>query len=306
MEIPWPKKLFSLGCEKIRFRTEDLQPVLECGKTLEIVNLKSCEIESGALQVLQNAKSLRCLTIENCNISDADLEWLNNAPKLELLSLAGNPECTGKIISQAAELPIRRLYLNGTDLQDYDIPAILSFSNLEFLSMSNTNVTDEALPQLAVNRNLTIICNHTKEGMKQFRAAQRRNWKKKQELDEKPAGEATQLVKDFFAASQDRGRKRSGYITQRYLDYCRAHGYNGVDQGQKWFAVSSDSKALPYEDYQVVDVEQITRRKFYVYSERDDEGLSQYRYLVVMTEDGWKIDKGERLIDGKWLFWPLE
>lgn len=43
-----------------------------------------------------------------------------------------------------------------------------------------------------------------------------------------------------------------------------------------------------------------------MYSERDDEGLSRYRYLVVMAEDGWKIDKGERLTEGKWHFWPLE
>ena len=273
---------------------------------MEVVQLKSCEIESGALQVLANAQSLRCLMIENSNISDADLEWLNNAPKLELLSLAGNPECTGKVISQVAGSPIGSLYLSGTDIQDFDIPAILSFSKLVFLSMSDTKVTDEALPQLAVNRSLTIISNHTKEGMKQFRAAQRRNWKKKQEFDEKPAGEAMQLVKDFFAASQDCSQKQSGFVTQRYLDYCRAHGYNGVDPGQQWFAASCTSKTLPYKDYQVVDVEQITRSKFYVYSERDDEGLSQYRYLVVMAEDGWKIDKGERLTEGKWHFGPLK
>ena len=62
----------------------------------------------------------------------------------------------------------------------------------------------------------------------------------------------------------------------------------------------------PYQDYRVVDVEQVTRKKFYIYSERDDEYFTQYRYLVLQTEDGWKIDKNERLIDGKWCFDSLD
>lgn len=86
--------------------------------------------------------------------------------------------------------------------------------------------------------------------------------------------------------------------------YSRAHGYNGVDAGQK--VSFSDWSALPYQGYQVVDVEQITRKKFYVYSESDDAVLSQYRCLVIQTEDSWKIDKNERLTDGKWKFRSLD
>lgn len=61
-----------------------------------------------------------------------------------------------------------------------------------------------------------------------------------------------------------------------------------------------------YQDYRVVDVEQVTRKKFYIYSERDDAFLTQYRCLVLQTEDGWKIDKNERLMDGKWRFDRLD
>ncbi|MDE6674435.1 MAG: RhsIA family immunity protein [Acetatifactor sp.] len=61
-----------------------------------------------------------------------------------------------------------------------------------------------------------------------------------------------------------------------------------------------------YQDYRIVDAEQINRKKLYVYCEKDDVGLSQYRYLVVLTDDGWKIDKSEWLFDGRWSFYPLK
>lgn len=304
LEIPWPSKLIHLECEKVRFRVQDLQPVLECGKSLDTVSLKNCEIEPGALQVLANAASLRYLAIIDCNISDADLNWLAASPRLESVNLSQNPECTGAVIAQTVGSPLRNLYLDNTSLQDCDIPTILSFPQLEYLSISDTGVTGAALLQLATNRALTVVCTHDRRGLAQFRAAQRQNLKKKTEYDKEPAEEASQLVKDFFSASQDSRQKRSKYVTQRYLDYCKAHGYNGVDLGQR--ISFSEDKTPPYQDYQIVDVEQINRKKFYVYCEQDDAGLSQYRYLVMLTEDGWEIDKSELLREGKWCFWPLK
>ena len=304
LEIPWPSKLTRLECEKIRFQIQDLQPVLECGKTLDTISLTSCEIEPGALQIFAKASSLRCLILKACNISDADLDWLANAPRLELLDLSGNPGCTGAVTAQIAGAPLRNLYLDKTSLQDSDIPALLSFSQLKYLSISNTKVTGAALLQLAANRTLTVVCAHEYEGMAQFRAAQRQNWKKKTEYDNELAEKAFLLVKDFFSASQNRRQKRSAYVTQRYLDYCKAHGYNGVDLGQR--VSFSEDGTPPYQDYRIVDVEQISRKKLYVYCEQEDASLSQYRYLVTLTDEGWQIDKSERLFEEKWCFWPLK
>ena len=188
--------------------------------------------------------------------------------------------------------------------QDKDIPLLLSFPRLGHLNLSDTKVTGAALPQLAVNRNLNIICGHDRNGIARFRAVQRNNWKKELAFDAEPAEEAMEAVRHFYKVSQEGGQRRSSLVTARYLDYCKAHGYNGVDAGQK--VSFSDSSVQPYQGYQVVDVEQITRKKFYVYSESDDMVLSQYRCLVLQTEDGWKIDKNERLTDGKWKLWRLD
>ena len=160
------------------------------------------------------------------------------------------------------------------------------------------------MPQLAVNRGLTILCDHDQEGLSQFRASQRQNWKKKITYDEKLAKEPIQLVEDFYSASQDRRQPRSHFVTDRYQNYCKTHGYSGVDPWEKVSFCSSDTP--PYQNFRVVDVEQITRKKFYVYSECNDEFLSQYRCLVVQLDDSWKIDKNERLMDGKWKFWRLD
>lgn len=304
LEIPWPQKLRQIHCEKVRLRAEDLQPLSRYRETLDSVELKNCEIEPGALSVLSGASSLRYLSIENCDVSDNDFEWFKGTTKLEAIALNGNPKCTGAVIARAVGSPLGRLYLQGTNFQDSDIPLILSFPKLMILNISDTRVTGATLLQLAVNQGLSIICDHERESVAQFRATQRQNWKKKLPFDEKLAKETMQLVKAFYTASQYSKQRRSNFVTQRYLDYCKAHGYNGVDPGQRFSFGGSPTP--PYQDYRVVDVEQITRKKFYVYSECDDLTLTQYRCLVLYTEDGWKIDKNERLMDGKWRFWNLE
>ena len=304
LEIPWPAKLKRITCEKVQFRVEDLHPLSEYVKTLDTVEMKDCEFAEGVLSVLAGMSALRYLSFENCGISDADLNWFRGMPKLSGLVLAGNPGCSGAVVAAANASPLERLDLKGTGFQDKDIPLLLSFPQLGHLNLSDTKVTGAVLSQLAVNRNLNIICGHDRNGIARFRAVQRNNWKKELAFDAEPAEEAMEAVRHFYKVSQDSGQPRSSLVTVRYLDYCRAHGYNGVDVGQK--VSFSDSSVLPYQGYQVVDVEQITRKKFYVYSESDDVILSQYRCLVIQTEDGWKIDKNERLTDGKWKFRRLD
>lgn len=304
LEIPWPAKLKRITCERVRFRAEDFHSLSEYEKTLDAVEMKDCEFAEGALSILAGMASLRYLSLESCGISDADLNWFRGMPKLSGLVLAGNPGCTGAVVAAANTSPLERLDLKGTGFQDKDVPLLLSFPRLGHLNLSDTKVTGAALPQLAVNRNLNIICGHDRSGVARFRAAQRNNWKKELAFDAEPAEEAMEAVRRFYKVSQEGGQSRSSLVTARYLDYCRAHGYSGVDAVQK--VSFSDSSALLYQGYQVVDVEQITRKKFYVYSESDDAVLSQYRCLVIQTEDGWKIDKNEWLTDGKWEFWRLD
>lgn len=167
------------------------------------MELKECEVEPGALSVLSQAFFLRYLSIKYCGVSDRDFEWFKGTAKLETLGLEGNSQCTGAVIARAVGSPINCLYMQGTDFQDADIPLMLSFPHLRILSISDTKVSGAALQQLAVNRELNIICDHDRKRVSQFRAAQRQNLKKKLSFDEKPAEEAMQLVRDFYAASQD-------------------------------------------------------------------------------------------------------
>ena len=304
LEIPWPAKLKSMECEKVRFSAEDLRPLEGHTEALDMVKLKECEIVAGALSALSGAGSLRYLSLENCGISDADLGWFRGGPKLKGLVLAGNPGCTGAVVAQAAESPLENLNLQGTCFRDGDVPQLLSFPQLEYLNLSDTEVTGAALVQLAANRGLNVICGHDRKGVAMFRAAQRGGRKKRLSYDAGPAEEAMESVRHFFEVSREGRLSRSGLVTERYLEYCRTHGYNGVDPGQK--VSFCDPPVPPYQGYQVVDVEQVTRKKFYVYSECDDMVLSQYRCLVIQTEDGWKIDKNEWLTAGKWKFRSLE
>ena len=178
LEIPWPEKLKRITCEKVRLRAEDLRPLSEYVRILDTIEMKDCEFAEGALSVLAGIFSLRYLSFENCGISDADLKWFRGTPKLSGLVLAGNPGCTGAVVAAANTSPLERLDLKGTGFQDKDIPLLLSFPQLGHLNLSDTKVTGAALSQLAVNRNLNIICGHDRNGVARFRAAQRNNWKK--------------------------------------------------------------------------------------------------------------------------------
>lgn len=304
LEIPWPAKLKRITCEKVRFRAEELYPLSEYAKTLNSIEMKDCRFEEGALSVLAGMTALQYLSLENCGISDADMNWFSGMLKLNSLALEGNSGCTGAVVTAAKGMPLEHLNLKGTGFQDVDIPQLLSFPQLKYLNLSDTKVTGALLPQLAVNRSLNIICGHDRNGVAMFRSAQRDNWKKRVPFDAEPAEDAMETVRHFYKISQDSRQCRSNLVTEQYLEYCRAHGYNGVDPSQK--VSFCDSSVPPYQGYRVVDVEQITQKKFYVYSECDDMVLSQYRCLVIQTEGGWKIDKNEWLTDGKWKFRSLE
>lgn len=163
--------------------------------------MKDCEFAEGALSVLAGMASLRYLSLENCGISDADMNWFRETPKLNSLVLAGNPECTGAVVAAANASPLEKLDLRGTGFQDKDIPLLLSFPWLGYLNLSDTKVTGAALSQLAVNRNLNIICGHDRNGVARFRAVQRNNWKKELAFDAGPAEETMKTVRHFYKVS---------------------------------------------------------------------------------------------------------
>jgi len=305
LEIPWPKRLDLFTCEKVRFRPGDLEPLLAHEKTLHTVDLQGCRFDPGALDPLAKLSHLRCLSLRDCALSDEALNWFRGGDSLEVLNLGGNPGCTGRVIRQAEGSPLGNLSLEGTGIQNGDMAALAAFPHLETLSVSGTAVTGEGLLSLAGNLGLTVLCDHDREGLARFRAAQRQGWKKTPgPTDDPVCREAMELVRAFFAASQDPRRERSGFVTQGYLDYCKAHGFNGVDPEQR--VAFRDSREPPYKDCRGVDAERLTGKKVLVYWEKDDRQLSQYRCLAVRTPEGWRLDKNEWLCFGKWQFYPLE
>lgn len=305
LEIPWPKRLDIFTCEKVHFRAGDLGPLRAHQRTLHTVDLQGCRFEPGTLEVLAELPLLRCLRLWDCALSDEDLGWFRGGDALSVLNLGKNPGCTGRVIRQAEGSPLANLSLEETGIRKEDIPALAAFPRLETLTVSGTAVTGEELLPLAGNLGLTVLCDHDREGLAGFRAAQRQGWKKTPGSPEAPVcREAMEFVRSFFAASRDPRRERSGFVTQRYLDYYKAHGFSGVDPGQR--VAFRDSREPPYKDCRVVDAERLTPKKVLVYWEKDDRQLSQYRALAVQTPEGWRLDKNEWLYFGKWKFYPLE
>ena len=223
LEIPWPKRLDLFTCEKVRFRPGDLEPLLAHEKTLHTVDLQGCRFDPGALDPLAKLSHLRCLSLRDCALSDEALNWFRGGDSLEVLNLGGNPGCTGRVIRQAEGSPLGNLSLEGTGIQNGDMAALAAFPQLETLSVSGTAVTGEGLLSLAGNLGLTVLCDHDREGLARFRTAQRQGWKKTPgPTDDPVCREAMELVRAFFAASQDPRRERSGFVTQGY-QIGRAH-----------------------------------------------------------------------------------
>lgn len=109
----------------------------------------STPISDEGLRPLRQLRDLEELVLRGSNVSDKGLEYVGQIPSLQLIVLNGT-RITGPGLQHLAGLKkLRALYLDDTTVSDTGF-LHLSGMNLEWLSLSNTFITDVSLQTIAL------------------------------------------------------------------------------------------------------------------------------------------------------------
>ena len=230
-------------------------------------HVKHYPLTDEQVQPLAGAKKMVNVGIEYAELTDACFAVFATMPALKYLLLAGNPAITGKGLST------------------------MQASKVDLLDLSATSLDDEGLHHL-----------FTQEQMELFASLQRNQAKKKLEVDADAVHQAEQVLYAFFAAMTqwEKYTDQAGFdapdvrpklqqIWQQYVSEKPRMGYRPL-------ALSLSPEGT-YAAFRLVDAEQVSRNKLYIYAQDERINLD-YRFWMKRVGEAWKIDAVQMRTDG--------
>ena len=146
VELSRFKKLRLLTLEALDLDLSRLQHIDV--SELEVLSLNSSLVDDSISQLLSRCAKLETLSLNGCNISDRTLAQLKHCRLLRTLHL-DDTEIVGRAFEDLRDLDLRILSLTGSQLDDTGAAALAQVHELEFLDISETNVTVLGLSHLA-------------------------------------------------------------------------------------------------------------------------------------------------------------
>ena len=243
-------------------------------------HVKHYPLTDEQIQPLAGAKKMVNVGIEYAELTDACFAVFATMPTLEYLLLAGNPAITGKGLS------------------------MMQASKVALLDLSATSLDDEGVLGIAFNKRLSLRPGDlfTQEQMELFASLQRSQAKKKLEVDADAVHQAEQVLYAFFAAMTqwEKYTDQTGFdapdvrpklqqIWQQYVSEKPRMGYRPL-------ALSLSPEGT-YATFRLVDAEQVSRNKLYIYAQDERINLD-YRFCMKRVGEAWKIDAVQMRTDG--------
>ena len=156
----------------------DLAPLVEAVRDVPNLSLAGCPITDQGLRHLKELGKTRSVDLANTKIQGRELGQLSSLAGLLRLDLSGcpldEPDFKG-LEPLYSGGPGGELKLAGTSIADDALASISGFTNLTFLDLSRTIVTDQGLPHLYSLKLLRRIdltgTRVTAEGVRQFKQA---------------------------------------------------------------------------------------------------------------------------------------
>ncbi|MDL2233464.1 RhsIA family immunity protein [Ruminococcaceae bacterium OttesenSCG-928-L11] len=263
------------------------------------------------LEPLRGLKKMVNLGVVGGQLTDRSFEVLATMPQLEYLWLAGNAGMTGSGLDALRESKVNALGMNGTSLNDAGVRMAAQLPKLSYLHVDDTKVTFEGILTVAGNKRIKI-CSKTllsSEQMDEFSAAQRAAGKKKLTLDKQAVAEATDALLGFFAAMTDweiDAYKRGlpfDEVRQPLRDIFAEYVSEKPRAGYRPLGLSAEASGT-YSGHEIIDAEQVTKNKLYLYTRDNAGSKSSFRFLMRNVDGVWKIDHAQVHWDG-WQRWGL-
>lgn len=296
---------------KLQAFTQEIMEQLGGYSSMVGFYLEHCPVTDDLLEPLWGLKGMVNLGILGGELTDKSFAVLASMPKLQYLWLEGNAGMTGSGLEMLRESKLNTLSMKGTALDDAGVLLAAQLPKLSYLHVDDTAVTFEGILAIAHNRRIKI-CSKTlfsQEQLEAFSAAQRAAGKKKLTLDKQAVAMATDALVRFFDAM-------TGWETMAYQKGISGEGLREPlqkifdtyvsekpRQGFRPMGLSADASGT-YHAHEIVDAEQVTKNKLYLYTRDNAGSKSAYRFLMRNVDGTWKVDGAQVHWDG-WQRWGL-
>ena len=313
MELPkrartanWENGVLTLDQEKqfeVPELTVDLMERL-AGYTLVGFHVKDCPVSDELLVPFAGHKNMVNFGVENGALTDACFPVFSAMPKLRYLLLEGNAGINGSGLSALQSCKLHLLALSRTGLNDAGLMEAASIPRLSHIQIDHTAVTYEGLLAIAGNNRIEPVAHEqfARVQMEHFAQVQREKAKKPVALDNQAAEECRGVLSAFFEemTAWEQYMERAGFedaqaiprllaIWEKYVSEKPRPGYRPLGL--------SYSPNGTYSRENLVDAEQITRNKLYLYTREENTGF-EHRFLMKRIGEGWKIDGVQMRLDG--------
>jgi hypothetical protein len=149
---------------------------------LRILDLRDTVVSDEGMAPLKKLSNLKSLDLSETLVGNAGLQHLKELKNLDDLNLWATRVGDAGMEHISAMKPLKRLNLDnvgfpGDDvaLTDAGVKKLVSLTNLEFLHLGKTKITDEALTALAGLKKLKQLevthCDVTEQGIQKLKAA---------------------------------------------------------------------------------------------------------------------------------------
>jgi len=286
-------------------------------RTLVGLQLRGCPIGDEQVLELCSLDRMANLDLSDTLLTDRALEALALLPKLTRLALDGTSVTGEGLASFATHPTLSTLSMSRTKLCDAQLGLAAAIPKLTTLLIDETLVTAGGLRALATNELLRVYggAQFSQDEMDLFETHQRdvaagRQGRTRPDASLVDIGRETIVA--FFRAIDDWERGvAAAYPALTPEALLAAH-----PEGSAIFARFCTDKAVKgdpamhhayrrppsHEKERIVAFEQESKTKLWAYTKRETYG--DYRYLLVKTASGWKIDRCQLKSEG-WLSHPL-
>jgi len=137
--------------------TDKSIPVLTKFRNLEELEIDGLQLTAADCRALHQLKMLSKLNVGDCGLNDEAFGALCDLKTLKQLGAEFNKAITSQGLAKLPELPIARLALTATGIDDRSAPIFASLPSLQELQIGDTHITDQSLPYLEKIKSLRSL-----------------------------------------------------------------------------------------------------------------------------------------------------
>jgi serine/threonine protein kinase len=137
--------------------TDKSIPILVKMHNLMSLEISGMKLTAADCRELKQLKKLNMLNAQDCGLTNEGFEALCEIKNLSQLSISGNKAITDEGLGKLPLLPLIRLDLNSTAVDDRAAAMLANLPDVQDLGLSNTHITDKSWPYFEKMKSLRAL-----------------------------------------------------------------------------------------------------------------------------------------------------